>query len=100
MVHFLYQQMIITYYKDREKAEYTEKAVEACRNQIALAPAAAREFKAEYGEQPLPEHKGYKQLAIILEKEGRFQDAIEVSEQADRHPSPRASVSEAPWTRR
>jgi len=82
-VHFLYQQMIQTYYKDREKSEYMDKAVGACRKQIALAPHAACAFKAEYSKEPLPEHKGYKQLAIILEKQGRFQDAIELSRQAE-----------------
>ena len=82
-VHFLCQQMIETYYKDRERPEYMDKAVGACRKQISLAPDAARAFKAEYAESPLPEHKGYKQLAIILEKQARFQEAIELSRQAE-----------------
>ena len=82
-VHFLYQQMIETYYKDRDEPEYMDKTVEACRKQIALAPIAAKAFKAEYGKSPLPAHKGYKQLAIILEKQARFQDAIALSRQAE-----------------
>lgn len=82
-VHFLYQQMIETYYKDRAKPEYMARAVEACRRQIALAPDAADAFKAEYRDSPLPAHRGYEQLAIILEKEGRFQDAIAISRQAE-----------------
>jgi len=82
-VHFLYQQLIETYYKDRENTEYMEKALEACRKQIALAPDAAKAFRAEYASSPLPAHKGYQQLAIILEKEGRFQDAIILSRQAE-----------------
>ena len=81
-VHFLYQQMIQTYYKDRDDPEYLEKAMDACRRQIDLAPEAARAFRAEYGESTLPVHKGYTQLAIILEKQGRFQDAIDVCLQA------------------
>ena len=82
-VHFLYQQMIETYYKDRDKPEYMDRAVEACRQQIAIAPDAAKAFKAEYGGSPLPAHRGYEQLAIILEKDGRFQDAITLSRQAE-----------------
>lgn len=82
-VHFLYQQMIETYYKDRDKPEYMEKAAGACRRQIALAPDAAKAFKVEYGNSQLPAHKGYQQLAIILEKEGRFQDTIGLSRQAE-----------------
>ena len=81
--HFLYQQMVQIYYKDRDKPEYMAKAVHACRQQIALAPEAARAFRAEYGDSPLPAHRGYEQLAIILEKEGRFQDAIALSRQAE-----------------
>jgi hypothetical protein len=82
-VHFLYQQMIEAYYKDRDKPEYMGRAVEACRRQIALAPDAAKAFKAEYSNSPLPAHKGYEQLAIIMEKEGHFQDAISLSHQAE-----------------
>jgi hypothetical protein len=82
-VHFLCQQMIETYYKDRDKPEYMARAVEACRQQIALAPDAADAFKSEYSDSPLPAHRGYEQLAIILEKEGRFQDAIALSRQAE-----------------
>lgn len=81
-VHFLYQQMIETYYKDQFEPEYMAKTVEACRRQIALAPDAADAFKAEYGD-PLPTHKGYEQLAIILERKGCFQDAITLSLQAE-----------------
>ncbi len=82
-VHFLYQQMIEIYYKDRDKPEYMDRAVEACRQQIALAPRVADAFKAEYGDSPLPAHKGYEQLAIILEKEKCFQDVIALSGQAE-----------------
>jgi hypothetical protein len=87
-LHFLYHQMIETYYKDRDNPEYMKKAVEASRLQIALAPDAAKSFKAEEANRgdpnpSLPGHTGYKQLAIILEKEGRFQEAIALSRQAE-----------------
>ena len=82
-VHFLYGRMIEIYYKDRENSEYLDKAVTACRYQIALAPDAAKAFKAEHRQGPLPSHKGYQQLAIILEKQMRFHDAIALSRQAE-----------------
>ncbi len=82
-LHFLYQQIIETYYKDRDKPECMDKAVEACRQQIALAPSAAKAFKAEYGNSPLPSHKGYEQLTIVMEKQGRFREALELSQQAE-----------------
>lgn len=81
--HFLFSSMIETYYKDRDKTEYMDKAVAACRNQIALASAAAAAFKTEYGDESLPAHKGYQQLVIILEKQGQFQEAIALSHQAE-----------------
>lgn len=77
--HFLYGQEIGTYYKDREQPAYLGKAIRACRQQIAIAPEAAKAFKAEYKGSPLPSHKGYEQLAIILEKQGNFQEAIGLS---------------------
>ena len=83
-VHFLYGQKIKIYYKDREKQEYLEKAIEACKQQIKIAPKAAKAFRTEYKDSSLPSHQGYKQLAIILEKQGHFREAIELCVQADK----------------
>jgi hypothetical protein len=46
--HFLYQQTIQSYYKDRDNLSFLAKAIEACRKQIELAPEAAKEFKSDY----------------------------------------------------
>lgn len=81
-LHFLYGQEVSIYYKDRDKPAYLDKAVRACRQQIALAPQAAEAFKAEYGDSQQPSHKGYEQLTIILEKQGKLQETIELSAQA------------------
>jgi len=79
----LCQQKIEVYYKDRDKPEYLARAVEACKEQIAMAPASAKAFLVEYYyDSFLPGHKGYQQLAIILEKAARFQEAIALSRQA------------------
>lgn len=82
--HFLFQTVIQANYRDRDNEESLEAAIDACLKMISLAPEAARAFKAEFPKQQLPSHKGYEQLAIIYEKQGRFQDAIAVSQQAAR----------------
>jgi len=92
--HFLYGQEINIHYKDRDQQEHMDKAIWACRQQIALAPEVANAFKDEYEDSPLPAHKGYEQLAIILEKQGSLQEAIELAAQA------RAEGWSGDWARR
>ena len=83
--HFIYHDMITVYYRDRSRdPDALELAVGACQEQIALAPIAAKGFLSEYPEQALPEHTGYKQLAIIREKQGNFEEAIELSTSASK----------------
>ena len=81
-VHFLYDQEIGIYYRDRDKQAFLDKAILACRKQIALAPKTARAFKSEYRNEPLPTHRGYEQLAIILEKRGDYREVIDLCAQA------------------
>lgn len=83
-VHFLYGQKLEIYYKDRDIPGYLEKAVEACRQQIALAEKAAKAFQKEYKDSPLPGHKGYQQLAIILEKQEKFDETVELCRNAEK----------------
>lgn len=81
--HFLYHQIIITYYPERNSnPNALEKAISACRDQIALAPLAAKAFRKEWRGEPLPSHTGYKQLVIILEKQKKFQEAIDLCKEA------------------
>jgi len=81
-IHFFYQSKIVIFYKDRDKPGGLEKAVCACRQQIDYAPKAAKAFMKEYKGEAIPGHKGYEQLAIILEKEKKFSEAVEVCTQA------------------
>ncbi len=74
--HFMYQTKLELYYKERDKPGYLEKAIEGCLQQIELAPQAADAFRAAYKGSPLPGHKGYRQLAIILEKQANFREVI------------------------
>lgn len=78
-LHFLYHRKIKILYKDREKAGL-DATIEACTQQIALSQKSSAAFKALGG--ALPCHGGYEQLAIILEKQKRYEDAIEVSKKA------------------
>lgn len=82
-VHFLYGEKINMYYRDREKPGGLRKSIEACKQQIAYSPKAAKAFRKEY-EDSLPSHRGYGQLAIILEKHQKYQLAIELCKRAEK----------------
>lgn len=81
-VHFLYGHKLSIYYKDRDSPGGLEKAIESCKQQIAISKKAAKEFLKEYDGSPLPSHKGYQQLAIIFEKQGKYTEAINLCKQA------------------
>lgn len=80
-LYFLYQNMIEIYYKDRDFDDYLGKTVEACRKMIALAPQAAQAYQNKF-QGGLLGHKGYEQLAIILEKQNKYEEVIRLCKQA------------------
>lgn len=83
--HFLYHQMIKTYYKGRDTVPGSlDKALAACEKQIAIAPQAATAFRREDPDQSLPAHTGYEQLAIIRDKQGEYAEAIRLCKEAER----------------
>lgn len=80
-LHFVYHSMIELNYRDRESLpDALEIATGACRKQIALAPRAAEVFRREWKLVPRP--LGFWQLAVILEKEGNYAEAIALATQA------------------
>ena len=80
--HFTYGHMIRVYYRDRNRDENAlALAIEACENQIAIAPQVIREGAEEW-EGGLPVHGGFLQLAIILEKNKDYEGAISLYEEA------------------
>jgi tetratricopeptide (TPR) repeat protein len=80
---WLYQAEIRVYYPDRDADPVAfASAIAACERQIELAPRAAAAFHGLDPEAPLPDHLGYRQLAIIREKQGRYAEAIRLSEAA------------------
>ena len=98
--HFLFQTVMRLNYKDRNIEKHFEKAIEACKRQIALGEKAAEMFRLEdavltvrlreYGQVresslddfELPAHPGYKQLAIIYEKQKRYRETVDLCLQA------------------
>lgn len=79
--HFALQNLAQAAYRLREvHAEALEDAEAACREQILLADVAGPALRQEFGSKP--SHHGYKQLAIILEKQKRFHEAMELVERA------------------
>ena len=51
-----------------------------CYEMIRIAPKVATRMKEEYPDSSLPNHPGYRQLAIILQKEGQIEEAIKICE--------------------
>lgn len=80
--YFLYAELMSLNYKDRSIPENFKKSIEYCRKQIDLSDLAADTFRMRYKSSKLPSHKGYKQLAIILEKQKLFREAIELCSKA------------------
>lgn len=80
--HFLFQQMIEVYYKDRNDPTQLQAAISACKQQISIAPKAIKSFLLKHKDLPLPSHKGYEQLVIIFEKSANIQEAIDLCRKA------------------
>jgi hypothetical protein len=82
--HFAYGQMIKTFYSARGiDATALDRAIWACEKQISIASEAADAFqKGEFPEPKIPWHKGYEQLAIILEKQKNHAAVIQLCTQA------------------
>ncbi|MDD2681136.1 MAG: hypothetical protein PHE20_03525 [Patescibacteria group bacterium] len=82
-IHFFYHNKIEFYYRFRAiDQESLDIAIEACKKQINLSSHASIAFTKEYECQRLPIHTGYEQLAIILEKQEKYDEAIGLCKQA------------------
>lgn len=81
--HFFYLSGIKIHYANREKdSNALNFAIEYCKKQISIAKEAKKEFLKEYPSEPLPSHTGYKQLAIIYDKQKKYTEALEITRQA------------------
>lgn len=79
-LHYMYLEKIKFYYKDRENPNSLDFAIEACRAQISIAKDVIKIFAGR--KMSLPEHTGYKQLSIILDKQNKHDEAIIICQQA------------------
>ena len=78
-LHFLYQSKIQIYYRNRDNDDFAlPLAIEACKQQIGISEKVKEAFIKEMG-LPLPEHVGYKQLCIIMEKQKNYDEVIRLS---------------------
>lgn len=82
-IHFLFNSKIEITYKDRDSSpEGLNLAIKSCEQQISISELSAKELMGKYTNSPLPSHRGYTQLAIILEKKHNYEAAIEIVKQA------------------
>jgi tetratricopeptide (TPR) repeat protein len=82
-LHYTYQQMIQVYYRAREiEPKALDNANDACKKQVHISSQVSEKMKSEYPSLKLPSHVGYKQLAIILEKQKNYAEAIQLLKQA------------------
>lgn len=80
--HFFWAAKMGLYYKLRDiDPKALDIAIQSAQKQIDLSPKAAEAFLKSYSG-GLPTHPGYTQLAIILDKQGKYDEAIELVKQA------------------
>lgn len=79
-LHYFCLAAIRVYYANREVDEDAfNKAIEYCERQISLAPKVKKALKKEYPLNVLPCHTGYQQLAIIYEKQKKYEQALHIA---------------------
>jgi hypothetical protein len=78
-LHFAIQERITEHYRKRQEGDNYHNAIVSCRAQIKIQD---EQFIREYPNQALPAHTGYNQLVIILEKEKKIQEALQLAEEA------------------
>ena len=78
-LHFYYIAKIKIHYRNRDIVEGAfDKAVESCKNMISIAKNVIATDYIIRG----ASHPGYEQLAIILQKQHRYQEVIDLCKQA------------------
>ena len=80
--HFALGRMCDFFYTLRDDTAYTGRWLQCAQLQIEMEGKARAAFKRESG--GLPEHHGYKRMAIVLEKERRYDEALNVIREARR----------------
>ncbi|NNS07301.1 tetratricopeptide repeat protein [Erwinia sp. JH02] len=83
-LHFLFHSIIAFEYKQRDlDPGALGRAIKACESQISIATKVKSAFKKNlFKDGFLPSHPGFKQLAIIFEKQKNYKKAIKLCEKA------------------
>ena len=82
-MHFAYQEIIRLHTKWRDHfRDSLDLTFGACHKQVTIAAEAAQILRELRPQESLPTHLGFQQLAILLEREGSYSQAIEVCKQA------------------
>lgn len=82
-LHFTLTELVQVAYRERESSpDGLERAIAACEDLIAIAPAAASALRRAFSQSAPPMHVGFDQLAIVREKQGDFPGAIALAREA------------------
>lgn len=82
-LHFFYLSGIRMHYSNRDNDDNAlNSAIDYCKKQINISQEAKKEFLNQYPDSPLPSHTGYKQLAVIYDKQGQYLEALKITKQA------------------
>lgn len=86
-MHLILGQMGDIYYKSRDEDENLSLAIGFYNKQIAMSKVAANSWKRECNKigdtsGKMPSHRGYTQMAIILEKQKHYKEAYELCKKA------------------
>lgn len=78
--HIYYHEQIKFYYANREKENHFDLAIEYCQKQIHISKQVKKAWLIKnFNDPQLPGHFGFKQLAIIYEKQGEYEEALELT---------------------
>lgn len=84
-LHYALSSAITIYYKERGDALVMQKIIYLCYKQIEISKKVIPDLRKELyltKKEPLPTHKGYEQLAVILKKQKNFKEVIQICEKA------------------
>lgn len=82
-LHFIYSQLGEVFYLDRDTDPAAlDLAIDAFTQQISIASQVAQLMKQEYPKSAMPGHAGFRQMAIIWEKQKDHAKAIQLCQVA------------------
>lgn len=81
--HYVFQELIADYVEQiRSDPKALALALEACRQQIAMAPAVHLALHRSQPNTPLPRHSGFEALCMLRERQGQYEAVVELAEAA------------------